>query len=62
MADPMMPKPITPTVEVELGLLFELFVRGGADIELACLVLMEVLMVKNFGLVLRQFVDQIINK
>jgi len=62
MADPMMPKPITPTVEAELWLLLELFVRGVADIELACLVLMEVLMVKNCGLVLRLFVDQTINK
>jgi len=47
MADPMMPKPITPTVEVELELLFELFVSGRADFDVVCLALMEVLIVRS---------------
>jgi hypothetical protein len=49
MADPMMPKPITPTVGAAWVLLLELLVREEAVFDVACLVFMGVLIVKNLG-------------
>ncbi len=49
MADPMMPKPITPTLGPALVALVRLLVIEVVVLDLACLVFMGVLVVKNLG-------------